>query len=99
LVVQSLRKSTVSPSFTFDCTAFDLFPRRAAGVGARKELNQPDEVSLFLFFGKSVSGLLLWEITPQLSQYKMVVGIEGRIPTEAACRINKDITVPGSSPW
>ncbi len=32
--------------------AFDPFPQRAAGVGARKELNQSDEVSLFLFFGK-----------------------------------------------
>jgi hypothetical protein len=32
--------------------AFDPFPQRAAGDGAGKELNQPDAVSLFLFFGK-----------------------------------------------
>jgi hypothetical protein len=34
--------------------AFDPFPQRVAGVGAGEELNQPDEVSLFLFFGKCI---------------------------------------------
>jgi hypothetical protein len=32
--------------------AFDPFPHGAAAVGAGKELNQPDEVNLFLFFRK-----------------------------------------------
>jgi hypothetical protein len=51
----------------------------------------------FCFSGSAVSGLLLWEIFPRLSQYKMVVGIGGTIPTEAARKINKDITAPRSS--
>jgi hypothetical protein len=52
----------------------------------------------FCFMGSAVSGLLLWEITLRLSQYKVVVGIGGTIPTEATRKINKDITAPRSSP-
>ncbi len=55
-------------------------------------------LACFCFLGSAVSGLLLWEITPWLSQYKMVVGIGGTIPTEAARKINTDIIAPRSSP-